>query len=604
MRTLKPLLAALLFLGTPAATAQVSGTLPQASTEWRRLWQPVQEYFTIITPAGTGRQSREHTVNPFLSYTHLGTDFGFAGPAESSIGWVPGMVWAQLPDTPEAWAGMWHSLARLARLPNEALDFERPYAPWIAARWQPRIVGVRAEVLGQGDLKLELKGPGEQGLWEKKFRIDSAEPLVLREPLDPARMRRAKLLNWTAEPGADLRVNSLGFEMEAPAMAFAEWVFVASYAKAARCYSPASGFLRDRAHTEDGAFDSIPATGLFLLATAAAADRGIVAPGEATRILRQSWAAVSGLSGPHGLLPHFSRQVDGGFGIHPGTEFSTVDTAIFLQSALLAAGILGDKGVEAAVVDAMRAVDFAPLRTDDGYVSHGIRDDGTTRIPHIWRDWGGETALVLLLQRIASLGADQPRMAATGRVHQGTGFIAEIQSLFFPDFDQSRSDAVSQVDWLASRQRLLADQKAYFQRTQPPGGFARRHGLYGLSAGEGAHGIGYHVGGSDLPNQALLHPHYVLMAAALEPDPRVPLALLARMQSLDLFPPWGLVENVFADGTESLPLQAGLNATFEAVGAYHLLAKSEGRPNAIHHAADAQPVLRDAMILFYPPPVR
>jgi hypothetical protein len=568
------------------------------------LWQPVQEYFTIVTPAGTGRQSRERTVNPFLSYTHLGTDFGFVGPGESGIGWVPGVVWAQLPDHPDGWAGMWHSLARLARLPAEVLDFERPYAPWIEPRWQPRIVGVRAEVSGRGTLKLELKGARQEDLWGKPFRIDSARPLVLTEPLEPSRFRGAKLLNWTAEPGADLKLNALGFEMEPPDLPFAEWVFAASYAKAARCYSPATGFVRDRAHTEDGAFDSVPATGLFLLATAAAADRGMVAPAEAARILRQSWQAVSALSGPHGLLPHFSRQVDGEFGIHPGTEFSTVDTAIFFHSALLAASMLGETGVETAVVDAMRAVDFGPLRTDDGYVSHGMRDDGITRIPYIWRDWGGETALVLLLQRIASLGALPPRMANTGRVHQGTGFIAEIQSLLFPDFDQPRPDAVSGADWLDVRRRLLTDQRDYFQRAQPPDGYARRHGLYGLSAGEGAYGIGYHVGGTELPDQALIHPHYVLMSAALDPDSARPLAVLEQMQALGLFPPWGLVENVFADGTESLPLQAGLNATFEALGAYHLLARTDGRPNAIHRAAESQPVVREAMSVFYPPPVR
>jgi len=343
---------------------------------------------------------------------------------------------------------------------------------------------------------------------------------------------------------------------------------------------------------------------LFLLATAAAADRGVVAPDWARETLRRSWAAVSRLSGPYGLLPHFSRQVADGVAIHPGTEFSTIDTAIFYQSALLAATMLEDAGVEAAILAAMQAMDFGPMRTDDGYVTHGFRDDGTTRLPYLWRDWGGETALVLMLQRIASLGAAPSRMATTGRVHQGTGFIAEIQSLLFPDFSQPRLDAVSGVNWLDSRQRLLADQKAYFQQAQLPNGFARQHGLYGLSAGEGAFGIGYHVGGVDLPGQALVHPHYILMSAALEPDPAVPLGVLARLQALDLFPPWGMVENFFADGTESLPLQAGLNATFEALGAYHLLARVDGRPNAIYRAAESQPALREAVGIFYPSPVR
>ena len=570
----------------------------------RRLWQPVHEYSTIMTPAGAEWQWRERADNPFLSYTHLGTDFGFTGPGEGGIGWGEGVVWAQLPDVTDGWAGMWHSLARLARLPEEVLDFERPYASWIETRWQPRIVGVRAEVSGRGGLKVELKGAQQEELWGELFRIDSGRPVVLTAALEPSQFRTAKLLNWTAEPGADLKLDALGFEMEAPRMTFPEWVFVASYAKASRCYSPATGFVRDRAHTEDGAFDSIPATGLFLLATAAAADRGVVLPVEAVRLLRQSWAAVSGLAGPHGLLPHFSRRVDGGFGIHPGTEFSTVDTAIFLHAALLAAVLLGDTEVETAVVGAMRAVDFGLLRTDDGYVSHGFRDDGTTRIPHIWRDWGGETALVLLLQRVASQGALAPRMAADGRVHQGTGFIAEIQSLLFPDFDQPTADAVSGADWLEGRRRLLADQKAYFQKSQPPDGYARRHGLYGLSAGEGAGGIGYHVGGTELPDQALLHPHYILMSAAVDPNPAAPLAVLNRMKALDLFPPWGLVENVLADGTQRLPMQAGLNATFEALGAYHLLARVDGRPDAIHRAAASQPVLREAMTMFYSMPVR
>ena len=568
----------------------------------QRLWQPVQEYFTIVTPTGTGIQARSHTVNPFLSYTHLGTDFGFVGPAESGIGWAPGMVWAQLPNNPDGWAGMWHSLARLARMPEETLDFEKPYAPWIEARFQPRIVGVRAHVLGKGDLKLEIKGADQQTLWSKKFRIDADKALALSEPLDPATLRGAKLLNWIAEPGADLLIDSLGFEMEEPPMAFDEWVWAASYAKISRCYSPATGLVRDRAHTEDGAFDSIPATGLFLLATSAAAQTGLVSPDFARQALRQSWATVSSLKGPHGLLPHFARRVEGGFDIHPGTEYSTVDTAIYLHGALLAAQVLGEGGLVEMIADAMKAVEFAPLRNDDGYVTHGMKDDGVTRLPYIWRDWGGETALVLLLQEISSGGTLEAKMAANGRVHQGTGFIGEIQSLFYPDFGQARPDAVSQVNWLGSRQQLLAEQKAYFQRTQTPEGFARRHGLYGLSAGEGAYGIGYHVGGSDLPNQSLLHPHYILMSSAMENSPQQSYALLRRMRELDLFPPWGLVENIFADGTEHLPLQAGLNASFEAVSAYHLFARSRGQTDAIYAAAESQRDVRLAMQAFYPAP--
>lgn len=79
-------------------------------------------------------------------------------------------------------------------------------------------------------------------------------------------------------------------------------------------------------------------------------------------------------------------------------------------------------------------------------------------------------------------------------------------------------------------------------------------------------------------------------------------AVLERLQTLDLLLPWSLVENVFADGTERLPLQAGLNAGFQTPGACRLLARADGRPHAIHRAAESQPVVRKGMSAFYPPP--
>lgn len=576
------------------------GAVAWGDQKVHKSWQPVQEYLTIVTPSGAGRQSREHTVNPFLSYTHLGTDFGFVGPAAEHIGWTPGMVWVQLPEEPDGWAGMWHSLERLGRLPGATLDFTRVYPEWIRPAFQPRVTAVRVRVKGHGDLKLEIKGPDQETLWQHVFRVRAGELTALEQPLPPESLRRAKWLNWIAEPGADLLIDSLGFEVEEPAVSPAERLFAVSYAKASRCFSPETGLVRDRAQIEDGAFDSLPATGLFLLATAAAADLGVVDRAFARAALERSLATAAELRGPYGLLPHFARRTEGRYHIHPGTEYSTVDTAIYYHGALLAARVLREEALERRVLEAMRAVDFAPLRDEEGYVTHGFKDDGVTRLVYRWRDWGGETALVLLLQALASNGALPARMAPDGRVHQGTGFIAEIQSLFFPDFSQSRPDALTGVDWLASRRRLYQDQQNYFRLAQPPEGFARKHGLFGLSAGEGAFGIGYHVGGCDLPEQTLIHPHYMVMAACLEPEPAEALARFARLEALQLLPPWGLVENVFADGSEHLPLIAGLNAGFEAVGAYHFLQHVQGGTNAIYEAALTSPELRRAMRIFYP----
>ena len=81
---------------------------------------------------------------------------------------------------------------------------------------------------------------------------------------------------------------------------------------------------------------------------------------------------------------------------------------------------------------------------------------------------------------------------------------------------------------------MLEEQKNYFPRTLP-GSMAAKAGLYGLSAGEGAYGTTYEVGGVDLPDQRLIHPHYILMSAGLmEPAPTY--ALLDRMEHAGYLP--------------------------------------------------------------------
>ncbi|MGI8604413.1 MAG: hypothetical protein ACR2OZ_15670 [Verrucomicrobiales bacterium] len=576
----------------------VQVTLGLTQENPKRFWQPVQEYFTIVTPQREGRQKREHRVNPFLSYTHLGTDFGFVGPAEAAIGWQPGMVCATLPANSDGWAGMWHSLNRLARLPGDTLNFQRCYPAWIGEKFQPRIVGLRMNVMGRGEVKIDIRGPNQEALWSHKFSVTADRMVAVRRELLPEKLGAAKFLTWVAEPGSDFCIDNVGFEVEPPALDFDLYVFLVSYAKAARCYSSDTGLARDRAHTEDGAFDSIPATGLFALSTATAAKLGIVTLEFSRMVLRRALDAAALLEGPHGLLPHFARRGERGVMIHPGTEYSTVDTSIFYHGTLLAAQILADEELIVRARAGMKRTDFASLRNAEGYVSHGVGDDGQNILPYIWRDWGGETALVLLHQQYASEGRLTPMMADTGRVHQGCGFIADIQSLFYPDFDQQFTGILSRINWRESRERLLRDQKSYFQRTQSEDGFARRHGIYGLSSGEGAYGRGYHVGGVDLPHQTLIHPHYILLSATLESEPQTVYGLLKRMQSLDLLPPWGLVENVLADGSEHVPLQGALNANFEALGAYHLMAKSRGSPDIIHRAATDSPDLRQAIAVF------
>ena len=108
------------------------------------------------------------------------------------------------------------------------------------------------------------------------------------------------------------------------------------------------------------------------------------------------------------------------------------------------------------------------------------------------------------------------------------------------------------------------------------------------------------MGGVDLPDQKLIHPHYILMSSTLNPQTAETYDLLERMEKASYFPPWGMVENLNVDGRSYLPMEGSLNAGFEALSAYHLFAKHRQIPDAIYEASLKSPQIRRAMQLFYP----
>lgn len=569
-----------------------------------RVWQPVLDYAVrepaSVKGAATGGM---HRMNPFITYTHLGTDFGFHGPGEGTITWCDGRV--SLAPQGEDWAGMWHSLAGQAMDSTQVLDFDHCYPPMVSAALQPSISELMVKAAGHGTLKVEIKSARQETLWMKVFEVDSAEQQPLTALVPAHELGAAKFVNWTVEPGSDMSLTALDLGLRMPDdLPFDRYVLLTSYAKMARCYSPDLGFVRDRAHIRGGDFNSIPATGLFALATAmmSQSDVGMV-PVEAARdVVRKIWQSVAAVPTGKGLLPHFVTFINGHPMIHPGTEFSTVDTAIYYQSMFMAAQMLDDHDTSKAVLDRIKAVDFPSLLLTDGAISHGLRDDGQTLIKFGWRDWGGETALVMLLARMAGTMPNAAIMQTNGEPWQGTGFIAEIQSLLYPDFDQPIPDAVSRVNWHEARENLLSRQKNYFPAALNNSAAAKL-GYYGLSAGEGAYGTTYEVGGVDLPAQQIVHPHYILMSGALEEHTEKVYALLHRMEQEGWLTPWGLVENIRADGTSYLPMISALNAGFETLGAYHLLAKAHHQEDCIYKAARESTELRDAVKFFYPGPI-
>ena len=569
-------------------------------TESHRARQPVQEYFNVYSPTGAGRQKIEMTVNPFLAYTHLGTDFGFIGSGKDAIGWEPGIVCASMPS--DQWGGMWHSLAGVADDKDDVLDFRACYPDFIEQKYQPKIVGLELRARGRGMVKLEIKTCRETTRWIKHLSIDSHDLRTFASPVDPSTIECAKYFNWVAEGGADVCIDALSFIVETPAVPYDEYVFLASYAKLARCFNERNGFVKDRAHSREGYFENVPACGLFALCTAVASNMGVVAPERAHKIIEKTRVAVSALDSARGLLPHFVKEnADHSYRILPGTEFSVVDTSLYYHAMLLAARVLKDGAMEKKLSDAVRKIEFGDLVDTTGFIKHGLREDGTTPLPFVWRDWSGETALVQAMNAMTSKPVP-PHMDDSGHFYQGTGFLAEIQSAFYPDFDSAEPDALTKQNWLGARKTLFDRQKAYFPQTQPAS-LAAKDGFYGLSAGEARYGMGYSVGGVDMPNQHLIHPHYVLMSAGLEKEPSTVYALLRKMEDHALFPPWGMVEQFSSDTLEYLPMQGALNAAFECLGAAHLLSRNRKTTDVIYEASRACPLLRKGAAVFYPPTV-
>src|SRR5262249_7570619 len=141
-------------------------------------------------------------------------------------------------------------------------------------------------------------------------------------PIKAEDVGQAKFLNWVAESGTDACIDSINFVFKLPDIPFDEYVFLSSYAKLARCYSPKTGFVRDRAHVGDGHFDNVPSTGIFALGTVLAAKLGMIEETYAHDTVLHICNVVSKLDTASGLLPHFvAIGPDGKYAILPGTEY-------------------------------------------------------------------------------------------------------------------------------------------------------------------------------------------------------------------------------------------------------------------------------------------
>jgi hypothetical protein len=367
-----------------AWAALLAAVPPEAAVAPIRVTQPVHEYFTPL-----GRATPPEDLGTYgTTFTHLGTDFAPMGPGRDRLTWQPGGR-VRMDLRGSGWAGMWHSLAGLGCEPERTLDFQRCYPAHILEPFQPRCVGVSVRAAGSGRLRLEIKSADQAVQWADSLPLDPAGGEKVFT-LDPGGLRKAKYLNWVADPGTEVAVDALGLVIEYPPLAFADRVFLVSYAKLARSAIPGTGFVRDQAQRPAGAFEGVPASGMYALATAAAADRGFVTRAVAVAVLHEAYQAVARLPKADGWLPHFvSRPTGGEYRIHPGTEFSTIDTSLTYHGLLLAAAVLSEQSILDRLTSDVRALRFDRLRHESGYLRMGYATDGRTPLLGTWAEWAG-----------------------------------------------------------------------------------------------------------------------------------------------------------------------------------------------------------------------
>ncbi len=160
---------------------------------------------------------------------------------------------------------------------------------------------------------------------------------------------------------------------------------------------PETGLARDRAPANGASAksaSSVAATGFALTAWCIADARGWTAPGEALARVRRTLRFVADHHAQErGWFYHF---VDAHTGARAWeSEASTIDTALFLQGALLAREYLRDAETRALVDRIYARIDWRWALNGGSTLSHGWKPE-TGFIPHRWDSYSEMMGMYLL----------------------------------------------------------------------------------------------------------------------------------------------------------------------------------------------------------------
>lgn len=160
-----------------------------------------------------------------------------------------------------------------------------------------------------------------------------------------------------------------GFMIAFPKMASELRFFLKALAKLGWSYYETNRYalVKDKAHIPNGETDSIPASGMYALALSAAQGEHLVSRDEAIRVLRKIYNTISNeavIPKAYGVLPHFVRWHGNKY--VSLSEYSTVDTALYYHSMLIASGILGQSDIVAGLKKEIKKIEFEALTIKSG----------------------------------------------------------------------------------------------------------------------------------------------------------------------------------------------------------------------------------------------